>query len=115
MGNKSGNLQLGIEVVDKNNINVNTLVDLLEMDADFSENEEYFREDTLKFGYENEAHRVAEEIYNQYREGSPGDETKQLYQMVAELTNINNYIGNGGTYEITETEFQYVIALAYIT
>ena len=41
-------------------------VPFFEMDSDFMENEEYFREDTLGLGYKNEAHRCSEELYNEF-------------------------------------------------
>jgi len=39
---------------------------ILDGDSDFSENEDYFREDTLDLGYENESQRCSEELYNQH-------------------------------------------------
>ena len=35
--------------------------EILGFDLDFTENEEYFRKDTLKKGFRNEAHRIASE------------------------------------------------------
>jgi hypothetical protein len=41
-------------------------VAFFEIDSDFMENKEYFREDTLGLGYKNEAHRCSEELYNEF-------------------------------------------------
>ena len=37
------------------------LLSLLECDCDLTENEEYFQEDTIELGYENEAERIVAE------------------------------------------------------
>ena len=40
-----------------------------EIDNDFGDNEDYYRADTLELGYENEADRCSEELYEKYFEG----------------------------------------------
>ncbi|NQY54628.1 MAG: hypothetical protein HRT42_13770, partial [Campylobacteraceae bacterium] len=56
---------------------------LLEVDNDLTENEEYFREDTLTLGYENEAERIVKEYISS--NGYPNDE-KELTEAVSKIT-----------------------------
>ena len=60
MSNLSGSLNTFTVEIDLKN-SKEGLVKLFDADADFTENEEYFRKDTLKLGYENEAERVVAE------------------------------------------------------
>jgi hypothetical protein len=43
------------------------LYDLISFDLDFTENEEYFRSDTLSLGYENEAERLVDEYLKEFK------------------------------------------------
>jgi hypothetical protein len=51
--------------LDKRNVK-DAVSQILSIDNDFTENEEYFREDTLDLGFQNEAERVAEEISKEH-------------------------------------------------
>ena len=56
--------ELNTRIISISYLNKFMFVDFLSMDSDYSENEEYFREDTIDLGYENEAERISEEMYN---------------------------------------------------
>lgn len=58
MGSKS----LTVNVVTIKPFRENMFEEFLGIDGDFSENEEYFREDTLALGFRSEAHRVSKEL-----------------------------------------------------
>lgn len=51
--------------LDKHNVK-DAVSQILSIDNDFTENECYFREDTLDLGFENEVERVAEEISKEH-------------------------------------------------
>jgi len=46
--------------------NEKMFVPFFEIDSDFSENEEYFRKDTIALGFDNEAERCSKELYDKY-------------------------------------------------
>ena len=60
MGNCTSSLNTGMFIVDFNNRDeiLSNLHDLLMIDGDLTENEDYFQEDTLELGYETEAERI---------------------------------------------------------
>tara|TARA_R110000772_G_scaffold60978_1_gene137437 strand:- start:186 stop:569 length:384 start_codon:yes stop_codon:yes gene_type:complete len=41
-------------------------IPLFDIDSDFSENEEYYREDTLTLGFKNESERCSKELYDKH-------------------------------------------------
>ena len=113
---RKDNLGLFVFTIDKNNIDENSLVDILSQDNDLSENEDYYREDTLSLGFKNEAERVSKEIFDSYKDVE--DESERVEKMVDELFEVDNFIGVSDHYgnyefEITETDFCYVISVAY--
>ena len=63
MGNAKSGLGLGLvkfDLINREDIE-SKLYDVIAVDCDLSENEDYFREDTLELGYESEAHRLVSE------------------------------------------------------
>lgn len=107
-----------VTTIDKNNINKESLRELFESDSDFLENEDYFRDDTLALGFENEAQRVSEEIFKARKRIK--DESERVGKMVKDCFNVSGFIGQSSyyheyEYEITETEFAYVVSIAVIT
>ena len=117
MGNLSETAKLIVSVIDKGAVDETCLIEILASDNDFSENEDYYRPDTLKKGFKNEAERVAKEIFTKFKKGK--EEEVRLEKMVKELFNISGFIGKSSsygdyTYQITETEFQYVVSIATI-
>ena len=63
MGNCTSGLETGMFIVDFKNRDeiLSNLHNLLMIDGDLTENEDYFREDTLGLGYETEAERIMDE------------------------------------------------------
>jgi hypothetical protein len=63
MGNCTANLSMGMFKVDLNNREeiIDNFNNMLSIDGDLVENEDYFRDDTLELGYCSEAERLVEE------------------------------------------------------
>ena len=86
--------ELRTRIISISDLNKFMFVDFLSMDRDYSENEEYFREDTIELGYENEAERISEEMYNrlidEYNENpnySEEERLKCIEDILEELAN----------------------------
>ena len=60
------NYNLQVNLIEIDGCNEEMFVGFFELDADFGENEDYFREDTLELGFENEAERCSKELYEKY-------------------------------------------------
>jgi len=117
MSNHGNNVTLITARVDKGGINEKSLQSIFECDSDFSENVEYFRSDTLKKGFKNEAERVSTEIFKKRKKIK--DEAERLDLMVADIFEVNNFIGQSGHYgdytsEIIETDFEFIIVIGYV-
>lgn len=117
MGNLSNQARLFVSVIDKGAVDETCLTEILAQDNDFSENTDQYRPDTLKKGFKNEAERVAKEIYTKFKKEK--EEETRLEKMVEELFKVQGFIGQSSyygdyTYQITETEFQYVVSIACI-
>lgn len=122
MSNHGNKANIIVVAIDKNGIDENSLVEILEIDSDFCENEEYFREDTLKKGFANEAARVSTEIFKKLSKlrKYKDDEPALVDAMVKAVFDVPNFIGQSDlygdyTYDITETDFQYIISIAYVS
>lgn len=105
--------------IDKNAIGENSLYDLFAIDSDFTENEEYFRDDTLTKGFKDEAERVSSEIYNKHKD-TDVSELERVYNMLDDVFDVDNFIGTSDhygkyEYQVVDTEFEYVIVVAYTT
>jgi len=92
---------------------VNSLKSLLEVDCDLTENESYFRDDTIKLGYENEAERiVAEYISNK---GLP----KTLQEYKDAVTKVSESISSQEYFGMCEISFvtlkQNIVVVAFAT
>jgi hypothetical protein len=72
----------------------NSLYSLLECDNDLTENEDFFRDDTLSLGYESEAERIVKEALEKH--GYPRDinNIRNLYKDVANHIIKQGYFGN---------------------
>ena len=116
MSNLTQDISIHTLRIDKNNINEKSLQPLFETDLDFSENEDYFREDTLELGYENEAERVSKEIYDKcYRKDK--SEIEIVNKMFKEIFKVRGFIGKSDYYghyqtEFIETDFEYIFIIA---
>ena len=85
MSNLNNTPQLFICRIDKHGVDENSLISILEQDNDFSENEDYFRIDTLELGFENEAERVSKEIFEKIDIESNSDDFIFDNQMLAQI------------------------------
>jgi len=117
MSNHGESAKLIVSTIDKGAVDETSLIEILETDSDFLENEEYFRPDTLKKGFKNEAERVSKEIFTKFKKIK--DEETRVDKMVKALFDVSGFIGHSQsygdyTYQITETEFQYVVSIAYV-
>jgi hypothetical protein len=117
MSNYNKEVNIFTARVDKGMINKKSLQPLFDGDCDFTENEDYFREDTLD-NWENEAERVSEEIYEKHL-NHEGTEMERLEDMVKDVFELPSFIGDtnhygNSTYKIYDTEFEYIIVIAVI-
>ena len=95
MSNTNGEINLIVIEIPVDDVDKDTLTSILDIDSDFIENEEYYRDDTLKLGYKNEAERVSSEIYDKHKNlGS----SERIECMVEDLFNVPNFIGTSGSY-----------------
>jgi hypothetical protein len=123
MGNLRNEIGLIVFNVDKNSeaINEKTLIPAFNEDCDFTENEDYFREDTIELGFENEAERVSKEIFDEcMADETIQTESELLEAMVKSLFDVDNFIGTSSnygdySYQIVETEFEFVVIISYIS
>lgn len=123
MSNLSNKVELIVFNVDKNceAINEKTLIPAFQNDADFTENTEYFREDTLPLGFENEAERESKEIFDECMANEDlQDEKELLTAMVEKLFEVDTFIGTSDYYgdykwQIVETEFEFIVIITYIS
>jgi hypothetical protein len=124
MGNLNNTALLITHQINKGDVNERSLIGILEQDCDFSQNEEYYREDTLGLGFNNEAERVSKEIFDKHKnlldkDKEDFDEYGAIQLMVNELFDISNFIGQSSSYgdysfEIIETDFEYIVVIATI-
>jgi hypothetical protein len=117
MSNLSNTPRLFTCRIDKGNIHENSLYDLFAMDNDFSENEDFYREDTLSLGFKDEAERVSKEIFDIFKDIE--DEFDRVQKMFDKVFDIRFFVGQStfyGSYvkEIIETEFEYILIIATI-
>jgi len=122
MSNYENNANLRVLHVE--HINGKTLIDLFSNDSDFTENTEYFREDTLTLGFENEAERCSVEIYDEIWKTHENEADLEILEaMIDKAWGYRGYlIGNSSycgdyTHEITqigESGDSYIISIAYV-
>ena len=59
---------LDINQISIEGCNERMFIDFFSIDNDFCDNQEYFREDTLELGFENEAERCSKELFDKYKD-----------------------------------------------
>ena len=124
MGNLNNTALLITHQINKGDVNERSLIRILAQDNDFSENEEYYREDTLELGFTNEAERVSKEIFDKHKnlldeDEEDFDEYGAIQLMVNDLFDVSGFIGQSSNYgdyifDIIETDFGYVVVIATI-
>jgi hypothetical protein len=104
MSNLNGTVLLFTDRISKGSINEETLIGFLEQDDDF---------------VGKMAKRISKEIYEKHKIDLKNDELFTLNLMIKDLFEVIGFIGyssNYGdySYEIIETEFEYVVIIAVI-
>jgi hypothetical protein len=102
MGNCRSNLSLGTFQVDLNDreATIGKLYDLLECDNDLTENEDYFREDTLELGFDCEAERIWKER-TKGKQVNTKEQFEKVFLSVWSAITDQEYYGDYD-YDITE-------------
>ena len=118
MSNLSNTPKLITCRIDAGCINEKSLIPIFETDMDFSMNEELYRPDTLELGFETEAERVSKEIYDKCIDRFDCQE-ELIDNMLKEVFEVEGFIGTsneygGFTYEIIQTEYEFIIIIATI-
>lgn len=93
-----------------------SLQEIFNADSDFTSNEEYFRRDTLKKGYKNEAHRIVTEYVNSHSRINTLKRVENAVSKLAEKVFLNDTYFSGYEISITEVStdlFSVAIAYAY--
>jgi hypothetical protein len=104
MSNLNGTTLLFTDRISKGSINEETLIGFLEQDDDF---------------VGKMAKRISKEIYDKHKIDLEDDEYETLRLMIKDLFEVTGFIGcssNYGdySYNIIETEFEYVVVIATI-
>ncbi len=110
MINRYGALNRDIENI------TDIIEEILNIDLDFKENEEYFRDDTISMGYRSESHRCANEIYEKVKDIKDEDIVEAIIEEVIGYIwgpRHSSYCGDY-TYEIKETLEAYLLSIAYV-
>jgi hypothetical protein len=89
----------------------NSLYSLLEIDNDLTENEDYFRDDTLELGFKNEADRIVKEALEGKRLSSIED-YKAVAKIVAEKITEQEYYGDCQLSFVATTNDCLIVAFA---
>jgi len=117
MSNHGNNAHLLVVVLEKGQLDKDSMREFLQTDADFTDNEDCFRSDTIELGYEDEAQRVSEEIW--YKHKKITNDAKRLEKMMKSLFEVPYFIGTSDlygdyTYEITDVGKAFVVSIAYV-
>lgn len=123
------NYSLQVNQIEVDGCNKEMFRSFLEMDGDFNENEECFREDTLELGFENEAQRCSHELFKKYeKDFYKGEYIDVLEKVLEEAGHMcgggSQHIYGNGTYtaqsELTvicldEHENNYVVVVSMMS
>ncbi len=121
MGNYSNTSHVNVFTFNANNpLKVEDIEPIFEIDGDYGENEDYFREDTISLGYRSEAHRCAEEVLNSDEIKNIEVETDQIEAIIETIIDYHNgevdfYLGNKDhcrDYEVNVSRVHDLIILA---
>lgn len=86
--------------------------ELLGFDLDFTDNEEYFRKDTLRKGFRSEAHRIAvEKTKTKVRDQDDLD--GRIHQILSKVFN-SSYYGDWEYVVVPMVDDEYTIVVSYI-
>jgi hypothetical protein len=86
---------------------------IFQHDCDFTENEEYFRKNTLKLGYKNEAERLVDEYVNKRKIDSLSQVTRAVDKLAGKVFDNSNYYSEHHISVEEVDDNLYSIAIAY--
>ena len=124
MSNHGDNISLHIFQIMEDGVDETCLEDIFNIDSDYLENEEYFREDTVG----TEAKRCAKELYDNHKDIK--DPEERLQAMLDDIPGYSNgmqafFIGNStycgdykidlSKYEATSHEWMFIVTIAYVS
>jgi hypothetical protein len=89
------------------------LIDCISMDNDLTENEEYFREDTLDLGFENETERIVSEALEGDVDLSTLEGVTDLFSKVTDSISDQEFFGVCGLDVIELGYNKFVVAFVY--
>ena len=116
MGNLAGQLTTGKVKISLVRDKIEKgLYDLISFDLDFTDNEDYFRMDTLSLGYENEADRLAKEFVAE-RKITNKEELFDCCQELLGMVFDSSFYGewNLDVFE-TKNKNEYVVFYSYLS
>jgi len=97
------------------------IADIFDIDNDFSENEDEFREDTTSMGYETESQRCADEVFEKVKDLDGVEQIEGIANEVIGYENdgVSFMIGNSNfcgdyTHEVISTNDEYILVISYI-
>ena len=88
---------LNVHQIQVSGCNEKMFKEFFEIDSDFSENEDYFREDTLDLGFENEAERCSKELFKKYE--------KKFHGKGAYIEVLEKALSEAAKYHAGDTQF----------
>ena len=95
MSNSKANTNTDHFIIDITNSKrvIETLEGILEVDNDLTENQDYFRNDTLKLGYESEADRIIKEFITEYGVPKTRTEYEKAFNIISDSISGQEYFG----------------------
>ena len=97
------------------------IADIFDIDGDFKENEECFRDDTTSMGFETESQRCGAEVYEKHKDKDGQEQIEAILEEIVAYSNGNEVfiIGNDNhsgdySYEITPTNDEFIVSISYI-
>ena len=94
---------LEVDHIEISGCNERMFIPFFDLDSDFSENEEYFREDTLELGFKNESERCSKELFQKFED--------EFYKEEAYIEVLRQALDEAAQYylEGAECETQHIV------
>jgi len=90
------------------------LYNILNCDADLTENEDYFRKNTLKKGYDNEASRIISEYLVKHKMTNKKQLDKAVQHMADLVYSNDSFFRSYDTNVISINDELYSVAISYV-
>ena len=98
----------------KNEKNVmDSFINCLSMDCDLTENEDYFRDDTIELGFENESDRIITEYIKKNGIPKTFDAYQDAFNKISDSITGQDYFGNCSTDFIQVGKNKVSVVFAY--